>query len=131
MRKSSKHFFEATKISSTKNRVEVGVGEMPRRNTRSNKDNKKGLIDLDYLHDKYCSPTPPKRSRSSPHTPKPSAATTRNGRGSGGGDAVSHKGASKFNVSEIARQVNGNIEKQFVQRVLDEMFMPSTKTMLK
>ena len=106
---------------------------MPRsRNNRSNKD-KKGIIDPDYLHDKYCSPTPPKRSRSSPHTPKPSAATTRNGRGSGGGDAVSHhKGAShKFNVSEIARQVNGNIEKQFVQRVLDEMFMPSTKTMLK
>ena len=104
---------------------------MPRRNTRNNKG-KKDFIDLDYLHDKYCSPTTPKRSRSSPHTPKPSAATTRNGRGSGGGDAVSHKGAShKFNVSEIARQVNGNIEKQFVQRVLDEMFMPSTKTMLK
>ena len=41
------------------------------------------------------------------------------------------KGASRFNVNEIARQVNGNIEKQFVQRVLDEMFMPSTKTMLK
>jgi len=104
---------------------------MSRRNTRSNKG-RKGIVDTDYLEDKYCSPTPPKRSRSSPHAPKPSAATTRNGRGSGGGDAVSNKGAShKFNVTEIARQVNGNIEKQFVQRVLDEMFMPSNKTMLK
>jgi len=104
---------------------------MPRRNTRSNKG-KKCIVDTDYLEDKYCSPTPPKRSRSSPHTPKPSAATTRNGRAFGGGDAVSNKGAShKFNVSEIARQVNGNIEKQFVQRVMDEMFMPSNKTMFK
>ena len=60
---------------------------MPRRNTRSNKGsgNRKG-VDPDYLLDKYCpNPTPPKRSRPSPATPKPSAATTRTGRG--GGDA--------------------------------------------
>ena len=64
-----------------------GRSKMPRRNTRSNKGsgNRKG-VDPEYLMDKYCpNPTPPKRSRPSPATPKPSAATTRTGRG--GGDA--------------------------------------------
>ena len=104
---------------------------MPRRNTRSNKG-KKG----NYSLDAFCSPSPPKRSRPPLRVPKPSAATLRSGRCTGDGDAVSHisyRGVSnhKFNVVEITRQVNGNIETQFVQRVLDEMFMPPNQTMFK
>jgi len=101
---------------------------MPRRNTRSNKGKKSN-----YSLDAFCSPSPPKRSRPPLRVPKPSAATLRSGRcTTGDGDAVSYKGVSnhKFNVAEITRQVNGNIETQFVQRVLDEMFMPPNKTML-
>ena len=77
------------KISSTK----TWVRKMARRG-RSNKTPKKTSlkgIDLEYFEEAYgtgSQPTPAKRSRSSPNSLKPSAATTRSGRTTNaGGDA--------------------------------------------
>lgn len=36
-----------------------------------------------------------------------------------------------FNITELHRQLNGNIEKSFVERVMDEMYIPSSGVCLK